>query len=239
MPSLLEMSGNYQHMASLASSLQMTIAKQQATLTGLMGRIQANSDALLKVQSDTGVLNLKLEEGAQKEQEAPILRKPSLNPLETAEENQEEDQSKKVEKIPKNLGFKGIKKTKLAKTEKSKEGISKKTSREAENPKAKHLWVNYGRRIIEYAIKHTEGMVQANVKNLLGRLNSKKDFSNVFQIRKNDSAEDKEFKSTIGKLAINFVKNEAATTFESSKYKKQMISHRHLVAAYIERLIEG
>ena len=103
--------------------------------------------------------------------------------------------------------------------------------------KAKHLWVNYGRRIIEYAADKIEGLMQDKLRLLVGKLNSKKDFEKVFQIKSNDLDEDKKFKTTLGNIAIDFVRNKASTTFENSKYKQEMVTQRHTVSAWIERLI--
>jgi len=105
--------------------------------------------------------------------------------------------------------------------------------------KAKHLWVNYGRRILEYAISQTKGNMQNQIKQLVGKLNSKKDFERTFQILGSDSADNKLFKTLLGRLAIYFVKHKASTTFANSKYKDEMITQRHVVAAWIERLISA
>ena len=103
--------------------------------------------------------------------------------------------------------------------------------------KARHLWVNYGRRIVDYVISQTKGDMQEKVKQLTGRLNSKRDFEKVFQIVEFDSLEEKTFKLWFGKLAIFFAKCKCFGTFDDSKYKDDMIAQRHVVAAWIERLI--
>ena len=117
----------------------------------------------------------------------------------------------------------------------------KKSTRKSKKPKnlskAKHLWVNYGRRILEYAAGKTGGYMQDRLKYLAGKLNSKKDFERTFQTKPTDSKEDREFKIVLGNIAIDFVRSKAATTFENSKYKNEMITQRHTVSAWIERLI--
>ena len=119
--------------------------------------------------------------------------------------------------------------------------IQKKSVKEFKSPKnlskAKHLWVNYGRRILEHAVGEIAGVMQDRLKHLAGKLNSKKDFERTFQIKENDSEEDREFKTVLGNIAIDFVRNKASTTFENSKYKQEMITQRHTVSAWIERLI--
>ena len=118
---------------------------------------------------------------------------------------------------------------------------SKKSAKKFKSPKnlskAKHLWVNYGRRILEHAVGEIGGAMQDRLKHLAGKLNSKKDFERTFQIKESDSQEDKEFKTVLGNIAIDFVRNKASTTFENSKYKQEMITQRHTVSAWIERLI--
>ena len=105
--------------------------------------------------------------------------------------------------------------------------------------KAKHLWVNYGRRILEHAAGEIGGVMQDRLKHLVGKLNSKKDFERTFQIKEDDSEEDKEFKTVLGRTAIDFVRNKAFGTFKNSKYKQEMITQRHSVSAWIERLISS
>ena len=103
--------------------------------------------------------------------------------------------------------------------------------------KAKHLWMNYGRRIVEYVVSETQDNMRKEVKQLVGVLNTKKDFKRAFQIAESDSHEDKTLKASAGKLAIDFVKSKALSTFEDLKHRESMILQRHVVAAWIERLI--
>ena len=121
--------------------------------------------------------------------------------------------------------------------EKKKKRSTRKSKKPKNLSKAKHLWVNYGRRILEYAAGKTGGYMQDRLKYLAGKLNSKKDFERTFQTKPSDSKEDREFKVVLGNIAIDFVRNKAATTFENSKYKNEMITQKHTVSAWIERLI--
>lgn len=187
-------------------------------------------------EQENNVLKVKLESN-----EENFGRKDSLT--ETAETPDNTGHHQKKSNIRRRNGFKPLKKTKKEKennwdSENESLSGSDKPNADRKNPsKAKHLWVNYGRRIVEYGINQTEGPIQEKIRQLVGKLNSKKDFKDVFEITSEDSTEDKQFKSTVGKMAIDFVKNKATVSFEGAKYKQQMINQRHVVAAWIERLI--
>lgn len=103
--------------------------------------------------------------------------------------------------------------------------------------KAKHLWINYGRKIIEFALTHTRDETQARIKHLVGKLGSKKDFEDVFGIKNTDSEVEKAFKVLFGKLALIFIKTKAESAFEDSKYRDQMITQKNIVAFLIAKLI--
>jgi len=103
--------------------------------------------------------------------------------------------------------------------------------------KAKHLWINYGRKIIEFAVNHTKDDVQIRIKQLIGRLSSKKDFEDVFGIQTDDSESEKAFKVSFGKLALFFIKFKSDIAFEGSKYREQMVTQKSVVASWISKLI--
>lgn len=103
--------------------------------------------------------------------------------------------------------------------------------------KAKHLWINYGRKIIEFAVNHTKDEVQARIKQLIGKLSSKKDFEDVFGVQTTDSESDKSFKILFGKLALYFIKFKSDIAFEGSKYREQMVTQKPVVASWISKLI--
>jgi hypothetical protein len=102
--------------------------------------------------------------------------------------------------------------------------------------KAKHLWINYGRKIIEFAVNHTKDDVQSRIKQLIGKLSSKKDFEDVFEIKPTDSECEKAFKVLFGKLALYFIKFKADAAFEGSKYREQMVTQKTIVATWVSKL---
>lgn len=230
MPNLTNLAASYQGLVSVAANLQATIIKQQAVIDGLMKRINSTSVDVSGIFKESKTNQVKLEDnGAISPLSAENIttgKSSSQGTIDSCEDSSE-DGERKQPKIARRFGFKAEKKT-LTSEEKDKMKNSS---------NAKHLWVNYGRRIIEYAMNQTTGNMQVRVKQLAGKLNSKKDFERTFQVEETDSEEDKEFKTALGKLAIYFVKQKASPTFESSKYKEQMITQRHVVAAWIERLI--
>jgi len=103
--------------------------------------------------------------------------------------------------------------------------------------KAKHLWINYGRKIIEFAVNHTKDDVQTRIKQLIGKLSSKKDFEDVFGIQNNDPESEKSFKILFGKLALFFIKFKSDIAFEGSKYREQMVTQKSVVSSWISKLI--
>lgn len=228
-----------QSVVSLAMNLQATVLKQQAIIETLMNQLNTEQQKLAEASKLSPEINVKNEEGAvlKSKQNIQISRNCSTTTTDTQKERNAENGEKKAPKIIRRFGFKGVKKTKSIKEEGEGNESDDKDSKAKNSSNAKHLWVNYGRRIIEYAINETQGTMQARVKQLAGKLSSKRDFEKAFQITSNDTAEDKLFKTLLGRLAIQFVKHKASPTFENSKYREQMITQRHVVAAWIERLI--
>jgi len=49
--------------------------------------------------------------------------------------------------------------------------------------KAHNLWVNYGRKIVDYAINQTRGFLQVRVRQFVGKLTTKKDYLDVFGVK--------------------------------------------------------
>lgn len=88
--------------------------------------------------------------------------------------------------------------------------------------KAKHLWINFGRKIIEYAVNHTNGEVSNKLKGYIGKLGSKKDFETVFKVIPSDNQQEKELKILFGGLALKFVKYESENAFINSRYQDHM-----------------
>lgn len=59
----------------------------------------------------------------------------------------------------------------------------------------------------------------------------------MFEFTDKDSVEDRQFKTSLGNMAIDFVKHKSTPSFEGARHKEQMIEQRHIVAAWIEKLI--
>lgn len=103
--------------------------------------------------------------------------------------------------------------------------------------RAKHLWVSYGRRIVEYAWKNTEGDHKQKIQSCIGKLKSKKGYSEVFLVKKNDTQEEVEFKKLFGNLALEFIAHETEDSFLSSNYRGDFIEQKDKVAKWIACLI--
>jgi hypothetical protein len=237
-------SKSYQDIILLATNLQEIVFKQQAIINALMSKHSQNEHKPVLPQTyatnQDNSMCIKVEyEPSTNSDQANV---PTDNTSEASENTNTVEKPNKPQIIRRN-GFKPVDITANARKPESDSDDdsiddSTKIKGGRKNPsKAKHLWVNYGRRIIEYGINQTKGDMQEKIKQLIGKLNSKKDFEKIFQISESDSADEKLFKTLVGRLAIYFVKHKAATSFEGSKYKEEMITQRHVVAAWIERLI--
>jgi len=241
-----DISKPYKDIFALASHLQEVVVKQQLLINVLMIKHQQNELKLNSVLESTKKSSFqgKLDHDL-------TLTHEHLHSTDVTSESGEtvvgeEKEGNDEEKLPQIIRRNGFKAMRTMKSHKKDEfdsdgepcSASKKLDNLRKNPsKAKHLWVNYGRRIIEYGINQTKGEMQEKIKQLIGKLNSKKDFENVFQSSPSDSADEKLFKTLLGRLAIYFVKNKSGISFEGSKYRDEMIAQRHVVAAWIERLI--
>lgn len=152
-------------------------------------------------------------------------------------DNEEDEEERRESKMIRRNGFK---------TQKSDgNGVNEATPRKSNKiitpkrppSKAKHLWINFGRKIIEFGINNTKDEVQERIKTLIGKLSSKKDFEDIFAVRANDSDSDKSFKVVFGRLALFFIKFKADIAFEGSKYREQMITQKSVVAQWVSKLI--
>ncbi len=249
---MFRMPSGFQGVASFVTGLQNIIIKQQSIINSLVAKshtkdkVEKTEKGEESPEQPQEPLNIKLEADLSKSSPQALgsVDRSSITTEEYAIER--EEILKSGPKIKRRNGFKPRSKkinTKIKELEEEDNQISASPSKSALDlklknaSKAKHLWVNYGRRILEYAINQTKGGMQNRIKQLVGKLNSKKDFERTFQILNVDSNDDKLFKTLLGRLAIYFVKHKASPTFENSKYKQEMITQRHTVAAWIERLI--
>jgi hypothetical protein len=229
---------SYQQLIALTTNLQEVVMKQQVMLNTILAKQQQLEE---KVQIlDDRNLKTDLYNACQVQSvEADTLEKSETG----FDEKFYNNKQKTKPQIIRRNGFKPLKEALNLKDDDS--SIESESSsgfdtpyRTRRNPsKAKHLWVNYGRRIVDYALTQTEGDIQEKVKKLTGRLNSKRDYMKAFEFVSEDTVEERHFKNVFGTLAIDFVKNKCAASFEGAKYKDQMIEQRHVVAAWIEQLI--
>jgi len=103
--------------------------------------------------------------------------------------------------------------------------------------KAKHLWITYGRKIIEYAMDSCKGATKKKIKDCT-KLVSKKGYSEVFLIRRDDSENEIEFKKTFGKLALEFLDSKAEDSFLNSNYRDELLSQKEKVQNWIKKQIQ-
>lgn len=207
------------NLLNLASQLKQIIFKQQVFINALAVKQQQTEEKLLE--------SLENQYFAQVKQEQEVIN--SVETFEAPEQCKQEFEDTEGPKIMRRNGFKSP-----SSDNSSSSGKSKKQRIPS---KAKHLWINYGRRIIEYATENTEGAVREKIQKLFGRLTSKKDYREVFGLNESDSEEERQFKIELGTLAIEFLKTKSASSFEGTKHKDDMVAQWNAVATYIEKLI--
>jgi hypothetical protein len=200
----------------------------------------------LTKMNENSCIVVKREESLETEaSEEFILKGMSSTELSTViEESGSEEEvhrRKKEGKVIRRNGFKSENRSEDGESEEGSDGGLRKSNKmivpKRPPSKAKHLWINYGRKIIEFAVNHTKDDVQSRIKQLIGKLSSKKDFEEVFEIKPTDSECDKAFKVLFGKLALFFIKFKADAAFEGSKYREQMVTQKTIVASWISKLI--
>jgi len=122
----------------------------------------------------------------------------------------------------------GFKKGKGKANEKNNKDKSQQRSR------AKHLWITYGRKIIDYALENSQGPLYEKIKNC-HKLTSKRGYSEVFMERNTDTPSEKDFKSQFVKLALAFVSTDVENAFLGSNYREELLSQKEKVKSWIER----
>jgi len=160
------------------------------------------------------------------------FKSPQLNIKfeESISSDDEEEPSKKIP-IKRRNGFKAIEDEK-AKLKRSAAQIDQQRS------KAKHLWITYGRKIVDYAVDNSRGPLKERIKDC-SKLVSKKGFSEVFLVRSKDKEDDIIYKRDFGKLALEFFENEVENAFLNSNYREDLLAQREKVLGWIERQING
>ena len=102
--------------------------------------------------------------------------------------------------------------------------------------KAKHLWITYGRKIIDYAVEKCDRVFKERIEKC-EKLTSKKGYSEVFMIRKKDDETEKDFKRSFASLAFEFLENETENAFLNSNYRDELLSQKEKVRIWIEKQI--
>ncbi len=103
--------------------------------------------------------------------------------------------------------------------------------------RAKHLWITYGRKIIDYSLANSKGGLKERIKTC-SNLISKKGYSEVFLLRTHDTEKDKAFKKDFGRLAIQFIEREVENAFLSSNYRDELLAQKNKVCGWIKKLIQ-
>jgi len=130
--------------------------------------------------------------------------------------------------IKRKNGFKELK----TDSSRKKNGFTK-----SQRSRAKHLWIAYGRKILEYSLCNSHGQFRKKIKEC-NKLTSKKGYSESFLMRSHDEEAEKEFKKEFGKLALEFFEKEVESAFLNSNYRNELISQKDKVENWIRILIK-
>ena len=157
---------------------------------------------------------------------------PNLNlklELGNADSEYDEGYSKKTIPIRRRNGFKPLKESE---SESKKDLINK-----AQRSRAKHLWITYGRKIVEYASKHSKGALREKIAQC-NKLISKKGYSEVFLLRTSDNEKERDYKTKFGRLALDFLGADLEDAFLSSNYREELLAQKEKVKNWIKKQIK-
>lgn len=204
---------------------------------------------LKKIQNDSKVITIlspfvKEEEGTRPENQSTetydssvgrnsAFPSPCLNlklEFDRLESEEDEENLKKRVPIRRRNGFKPLK------DDESDQSDSKSKLLKAQRSRAKHLWITYGRKIIEYGAQNSKGTMRDKIREC-NKLISKKGYSEVFLLRSNDTEKDKDFKKKFGRLALDFLGSNIEDSFLSSNYRDELLAQKEKVQNWIKKQI--
>ena len=142
------------------------------------------------------------------------------------ENDSEEERSSNTLPIRRRNGFKPLK-----------DAESESQENKGQRSRAKHLWITYGRKIIDYATENSTGLLNERIR-ACNKLISKKGYSETFLLRHNDPKQEKTFKIAFGNLALDFLECEVENAFLSSNYREELLAQKTRVKTWIKKLIK-
>lgn len=151
---------------------------------------------------------------------------PKLEEASDSSDDDDDDDERRVPKIKRRNGFKD-------QSTVGSEDANRKRS------KAKHLWISYGRKIVEYAVKHSRPNLKKKIQKFENKLKSKKAYTQTFRIIKNKQTEEEVgFRKEFGRLALQFLQTEVEDAFLNSNYRDDFLNQKEKVSNWIARQIK-
>jgi len=150
----------------------------------------------------------------------------------------DDDEAYEPDTVVKPMGREGRRKPRVSssKAEKTKSPGSEET-KENNRSIAKHVWIQYGRRIKDFALNQTEIDMVVKQKIKERRLETKSDYIILFQINSDDRDDEINFKQTYLDKAIDFMdqvkKND--NLFLNSNYRHELLQQREKVEKWIKQ----
>lgn len=162
-----------------------------------------------------------------------IENNPKLEEIEDSSDDDEddEDEEARAPKIRRRNGFKGDANNTLK--------MDDAANANRKRSKAKHLWISYGRKIVEYAVKHSKPNLKKKIQKFDNKLKSKKAYTQTFRIIKNKQTEEEvAFRREFGRLALKFLQTEVEDAFLNSNYRDDFLNQKEKVSNWIARQIK-
>ncbi len=151
---------------------------------------------------------------------------PKLEEIDDSSDDDDDDEERRAPKIKRRNGFKG-------------ESQGTVGSDDRKRSKAKHLWISYGRKIVEFAVKHSRPNLKKKIQKFENKLKSKKAYTQTFRIIKNKQTEEEvAFRKEFGRLALQFLQTEVEDAFLNSNYRDDFLNQKEKVSNWIARQIK-
>lgn len=153
-------------------------------------------------------------------------------------EDEEDDEAYEPHIVVKPINKEGRRKPRVASVKASKaDSPNSEEAKESTRSIAKHVWIQYGRRIKDFALNQPDidALIKQKIKER--RLETKSDYIILFQIKHDDETDEILFKQTYLDKAIDFMdqvkKND--NLFLNSNYRHELLLQREKVEKWIKQ----
>jgi len=156
------------------------------------------------------------------------------------EENDDDDEVYEPSIVVKPANKEGVRRSRAAKSKNNKlQNLESEDEEIKTNHRsiAKHVWIQYGRRIKDFALNHPN--VDETIKQKMKdrRLETKSDYTLLFQINADDQADEIIFKQTYLDKAMEFMEQmkRPDSLFLNSNYRNELLQQREKVEKWIKQ----